>query len=229
MKPADGHPIPRTAAGRCRVAAAAVLVLVAAAGARAEEQHRICRFVLAEEQIERDDLELQFDLARSEFAAAEEIFALVDSLWKNDAIERILYLRAKHDRDATRIDVERLRFLVERQDAVIEHYRQLCAVLVQGDDSAERARSLESAYRRYRGAHCTVMRQEVALAEVDQVYLKEVLESVRDLRRGGVATRQAIVRAERNVEMAQKRLKQGSERLERCRAEIAARGGSGAP
>ena len=150
---------------RCRVVAATGLMLIAAAGAVAEEPDRLCRFVLADEQIELDDLKLEFDLARSEFAAAEEIFALVDKLWKNDAIERIAYLNFLHDRDARGIDVERRRFQVERQDAVIEHYRHLCAVLGQGDDSAERARSLESAYQRYRCAHCTVLQQEVRLAE----------------------------------------------------------------
>ena len=177
-----------------------------------------CRFLLYEEQVERQEIALDLDLAQSESAAAQEIFTLLDKLWKNDAVERLLYLAGKHDRDVTRLDVERKQMLLERQDALIEHYSLLCEAATSEDSENQRG-AVDEAFLRYRQADCTVRAREIAMAEVELEYAREVLVSYRDLREHDVASRQQIIFAERDFEMAQKRLAQSKARHEQCRRE----------
>ena len=98
-----------------------------------------CRLVLDEESNERDVIALQLDTARSELVAAEEVFSLLDSLWKNDATERLRYLRGKHQRDRASIVVDRLEQMLARQDALVEQYRVIC-----GADETERSTTMEA-------------------------------------------------------------------------------------
>jgi hypothetical protein len=87
-------------------------------------QAPVCRVVLLEEQTDLEDLTLDLDLLRSEAAAMEQIFKLVDSLWKEEAIERIIFLEAKHDHDVARLAVEEGRLRVSSQKAVVEPDRR---------------------------------------------------------------------------------------------------------
>ena len=185
-----------------------------------DPSHPLCRLLLREEQAERDDLELEVGLAGAELTAAEEIFKLLDQLWKDDAVERILFLAGKHDRDAAKLEQEHRALLVERQDALIDQYRLLCDA-PSGEIAEERRAAVERTYQRYLGLECDRLAKEVAIARVDLAYRQEVLVSVRDLRENSVATRQDVVLAERNVELARKRNEHGSRRVENCRGEIA--------
>ena len=45
--------------------------------------------------ITNEDARLEVDLARSAFAAYEKIFALIERLWEDDAIERLVYSKGK--------------------------------------------------------------------------------------------------------------------------------------
>ena len=85
-------------------------LLILGPGAAAEETilRADCRVVLEEERQDRDAVALELDLARSELVAAEEVFGLLDRLWKSDATERLRYLSGKHQRDRAAIGVERL-------------------------------------------------------------------------------------------------------------------------
>ena len=86
-----------------------------------------CRTELYEEQVRLDDTRLALDDARSVFAAFEEIYELIAKLWENDATERMIYLRAKYDRDAAEIDLQRAELIVARQTALLEQLRSICA------------------------------------------------------------------------------------------------------
>jgi hypothetical protein len=182
----------------------------------------ICRVLLLEERSEREDLELAVELADSELTAAQEIFELLDALRKNDAVERLLFLTGKHDRDAARLERERSALLLERQDALIEQVRLLCKDVSAGGEGS----AYDRAYVRYLKADCGRLSKEAAIADVDLAYRREVLASVRDLRQNNVATRQDVILAERNVATARQRLDSGRVRTERCHEHLRQLGGA---
>ena len=119
-----------------------------------------CRIVLQEEAQDRDAVALQLDLSRSELVAAEEVFGLLERLWKDDAVERLLYLAGKHQRDAAAISVERFEQLLVQQEALIEQYRLICDAAESGKQSDEGRRSIDQAWRRYRRAVAGVPRRQ---------------------------------------------------------------------
>ena len=197
------------------------LVVVAQGPSSAEPILRAdCRVVLEEERQDRDAVALEVDLARSELVAAEEVFGLLESLWENDAVERLLYLTGKHQRDRLAINVERLEQMLIQQESLIEQYRWICDAPESGGPSDEGRRSIDRAWRRYRRAQCEIRVRDLALAEVDLTYHLEVLASFRDLREHDVATRQDIVYSERDVEMSRKQLAQAKRLVEACRQEL---------
>ena len=79
--------------------------LPGAGATAAESEPALCDFLVHHEAVVRDDLALQLELARSDFAAAEEIFKLLDGLWREKAVERLRYLTGKHQRDVARLEV----------------------------------------------------------------------------------------------------------------------------
>ena len=84
-----------------------------------------------------------FDLAVSRLAAAESIFTLVDQLWENDAVERMVYLTAKRDHDVAEIELTRPRLLLMRREAEIEQYEVTCSIV----DSAEPSTDLPQCHQ----------------------------------------------------------------------------------
>jgi len=201
------------------LAALAVGTLALGASAAEDPRHPLCRLFLHEDQREREDLELELTLARSKLAAHEEIFVLFDGLWKIQGIERLVYLRGKHDRDLAQIEVERLRLLVERTDAYLAQYRTYCDALSAGARPTDaQAGSIARAWSRYLGAECDALGQERSAAEVDLAYEREVLASVLELRAGDVATRPDVILAELEVRAAEERSSHARARVERCRA-----------
>ena len=176
-----------------------------------------CRVVLEEERQELYAVALELDLARSELVAAEEVYGLLDRLWKNDATERLRYLSGKHQRDVASIGVERLGARLEQQEALIEQYRLICDAVKRTEDDRG---AIDRAWQRYRVAECEVYGRDVAMAEVDLAYRLEVLASFQDLREHDVATRQDIVYSERDVEMARKQLTQAKRLVDACREEL---------
>jgi hypothetical protein len=181
-----------------------------------DPSHPFCRLLLQEERNEREDLELAVDLAASDLAAAEQIYQLFEGLWKNDAVERLLYLRGKHARDVAKLDHERLLLLLDRQDALIVQLRLACSESSSGELSKDERLAYDRAHARYLKADCGRLTKEIAIAQVDLTYMQEFLNSVRDLRENDVATRQDVILAERDVEQARKRLEQGGLRTARC-------------
>lgn len=188
--------------------------------ATSEAAPLVCDLVLAEDRLERDDLDLNVQLRLSEREAAGRIFDLVEALWDKEAIEEIVFLRAKHDRDATRIDHDRARHALERKEASIEMLAAICEPAGRGDagGGAFRRRA-EKAFDRYRLASCEVLAQDERRAAADLSFFEALLESVRDLRINNVAAEQDVIIAQRDVEMASRRLEQTHRRVEACREE----------
>ena len=89
--------------------------------------HPICPLVLHQESVDRVERELAVDLAASRLAAADAIFALANQPRENDAVERIVHLTAKHDRDVAEIELKRQRLLLKRQEAEVEQYEVACS------------------------------------------------------------------------------------------------------
>ena len=174
-------------------------------------EHPLCPLVQHQVRVDLEERELDIDLAISRSNAAEAIFSLADELWKDELIERLRYLAIKHEKDVSALQVQRRRLLLERQKAKRDVYSRYCAV--SGDGRAAR---IDEAQRRYEQADCHRIGKDLAIAEVDLVYLKEVLTSVTDLRENDVATRDDVIEAEKNVERARQRVEHHSPRVQAC-------------
>ena len=176
------------------------------------ERDLLCSIVRHQQQIHLEQAQLAARLAESRSAAADAIFALVDELRANDAVEPMVHLRAKFDRDSTVVEQKRQALLVKRQEAEVERYRLLCESPREGNAAAHR----REAVRLYRLADCHRIGKLLALAELELAYRQELLTSVRELRAGSVATQQDLIRAERDVELAQLRVTHHRPRVEAC-------------
>ncbi len=177
----------------------------------------ICRMQLHEEGVELTDAALEMDLSRSNLAAFEQIFKLIEGLRKIDGVDRMSYLRAKYDRDAARLSLEKADLILRRQSALIEQYRLICDGGNANLPADERGRALETSHRRYLQADCDAQAKAIEVADVNLTFNREWLASILDLRRGSVATAQDVIRAELDVEREEKSLADAKRRVEVCR------------
>ena len=215
---------------RCLGVAASILSALAPATAATADtiEHPLCVLILHQERVELEERELAVDLALSRSNAEESIFALVDALWKDDLIERIGYLTAKHNKDVAVIHVKRRELLLKRQDALIEQLASICPPSGDREIEVDRGARREDAHRRYLQADCHRIGKDLAIAEVDLAYLTEFLANVKDLRENDVATRQEVIRAEEQVELARKRVEHQVPRVQAC-SDTGATAGNAAP
>ncbi len=176
----------------------------------------ICPLILHQERVDGEERELAVDLAESRLTAAAAIFTLVEELLENDAVERMVYLTVKHDHDVAEIELKRQRLLLKRKEAEIDQYASVCSPAGSDETEADRRAGFDDARRRYLQADCHRIGKELAIAEVDLAYRSEVLASVRDLRKHAVATRQDVIRAELDVDMARKRVEGQRRRVQEC-------------
>jgi len=179
-------------------------------------QRSVCKLVIHEERLELEETQLALSLARSDFAAYEKIFKLIEELWKGDAIERMAYIETKYNRDAAKLTLDRAALSVERQQALIEVYGLAC----DSSASAATSRAAERLRRHYQKAHCDSLAAAVEAAAVRLEFDRELLTSVLDLREGQVATRPDVILAELRVEKEEKRLRDAKIRVEACRREL---------
>jgi len=176
--------------------------------------------MMREERIEREDLELDVDLARSAFEAYEQIFVMIDGLWKADAIERMAYLRGKYDYESARLSLEQAELVVARQKALERQVALICGKESGGAEAAQRARAIEAAGQAYLVAQCDALTHAAEAARVNLEFNRIFLQSVLDLREGQVATRQDVILAELDVAREEKRLADARRRAEACRREL---------
>ncbi len=200
-----------------------VVLLAATFGSAVHAEDRsalLCRLLLEQARIEVGDHELAVQQAETERQAATEIFALVDGLWKKQLIERLIFLRARHNKDVTRLAVAREKNVLQRGLAERDQYSALC----DGGDNRS-GRSVDEAFRTYRETDCDLRGLNVEIAKVELVFRKEVRDSVLDLRQNDVATRQEVIAAERNVELVRQELENALARSRTCRRELGAQPG----
>lgn len=199
-----------------------LLALSSPTGAASAERmpSDLCRLVLEEEQIELLDAQLEVGLSRSSVEAFEEIFTLIEGLWEGEAVERMVYLGARHDRDAARLSLESAELLLERQRALIDQVRLLCEAPARDEPAGEREGALDAAFRRYLRADCSARAKAVESAKVSLEFRQQWLASTLELRAGEVATKTEVILARLEVDHDAQRLRDAQRRLEECRQSV---------
>jgi hypothetical protein len=177
----------------------------------------VCETGIREEQLELDDARLEVDLSGQALAAYEEIYSQIAQLWEQDAIERMVYLEARYDRDAARLALERAGLLLERQEALIEQYRIVCGQTGARGDAARTKQELDRQIEAYREADCEARAKAVEVAKVNLAFDREWLASILELREADVATRPQVILAELELEQEQVRLADAERRARICR------------
>ncbi|NIM00582.1 MAG: hypothetical protein GTN89_06885 [Acidobacteria bacterium] len=174
-------------------------------------EHPLCPIVQHQIQVNLEDRESDVALAESRLEATRAIFDMAEKLNKDGLIERIRYLAFKYENDTATIDLERRRLLLERHKAQRDIYVAFCSH--SGD---ERRTRIQAAQRRYEQTDCRRLGEDLAIAEIDLAYQKEVLTSVKDLRENNVATLDEVILAELDVEQARQRVEHYSKRARAC-------------
>ena len=203
------------AGSRKRFLGMAAVVFLASVQAASPETTRtdpLCRLLLDESILLLNEASLDLELAQADVAAFGEIFGLIEGLWEADAIPRMQYLEAKYDLDSARLRLQRAKSVIERQTALVEQYRLIC------EGAEDSAGKIDDAYRRYRRADCAAQEKSVEVSRVDLEFAEQLLESVRELRAGEVATRPAVIRAELQVERNRRELADARKRAAACRS-----------
>jgi hypothetical protein len=180
----------------------------------------VCTALLEDERAQMADYELEVELAQSKLAAFEKIYELIDSLRKQEAIEKMTWLKAQHDRDAARLGLERARLILARQQSHIERIRLGCAA-----PDGDRARKIREAHRSYLEADCDQMAKAIEVAQVSLEFNREWLASIRELREGSTATATAqdVILAELDVKLEEQRLADARARTDACRKRMASK------
>jgi hypothetical protein len=180
----------------------------------------VCEVVVYDEMTELEDAQLALDLAKSDFAAYERIFEMIKGLWGSKTIPEMDYLKAKYDRDAAKLKLERAGLIIERQTALVEQYQLICKGAVGGNEAKERASAIRKAYLHYRHAHCDSLAKAIEVAATNLEYNREYLKKIVKLRQENYATHTQVILAELDVELEEKNLDDAKRRTGTCRAEL---------
>jgi hypothetical protein len=179
----------------------------------------VCDLVIHDELSELQDARIAVSLARSNFTAYLKIYEMIEGLWEAEAIGRMTYVKAKHDRDAAAVALEEAGLLLERQTILVTQYRRICAT--DGPGSKERSGAIREAYLQYRKADCDALAKKVEVARINLEYQREFRASILDLHEGNVATKADVILAELEVEREEKTHADAKARAETCRRELA--------
>lgn len=176
----------------------------------------VCELKIYDENTELEDSRIAVDLAKSKYDAYQKIFKMIEGLWEGKTIPRMDYIKAKYDQDAAKLELERSRFLLERQAALVEQYRLIC----NGSES-DRDADVREAYLRYRRADCNSKAKSIEVAATNLEFNREYLKSIVELRKQKFATDVQVVLAELDVELEEKSLADAQSRTEICRSDLA--------
>ena len=146
---------------------------------------------------------------------------MIEGLWEAKTIPRMDYIKAKYDRDAAQLELERADLILERQAALLEQYRLICDGAGSKKEMQERARAIRKAYLNYRRADCGSQAKAIEVAATNLEYNQEYLEKILELRRENFATHTQVILAELDVELEEKSLGDAKHRTEICRAKLA--------
>ena len=158
----------------------------------------VCRVVIYDELTELEDARLAVDLAKSNFAAYEKILKMIEGLWEAQTIPRMDYIKAKYDRDAAQLELEKADLILERQEAL----------------------TIRKAYLNYRRADCDSQAKAIEVATTNLEYNREYLKQILKLRQENFATNTQVILAELDVELEEKSLANAKRRTAVCRAEL---------
>jgi hypothetical protein len=180
----------------------------------------VCEVAIHEEYVELEDYRIAVDLAKSNYDAYLKIFKMIEDLYSgNTIIPRMDYVKAKYDRDAARLELERSNLILERQGALVEQYRLICK-RAESDKEASIS-AIQNEYLKYRRADCDSLAKGVEVAATNLEFNREYLQSILDLRKENFATRSQVILAELDVELEEKNLEDTKRRTAACRAELA--------
>ena len=179
----------------------------------------VCEAAIHEENIELDDYKIAVDLAESNYEAYLKIFKMIEGLYSANTIPRMDYVKAKYDRDAAKLELERSNLILERQGALVEQYRLVCNTAE--SDKEENKSAVQNEYLKYRRADCGSLAKGVEVAATNLEYNREYLQSILDLRKENFATRTQVILAELDVELEEKNLEDTKRRTASCQAELA--------
>ena len=174
----------------------------------AQSSTATCDVLIADERVQLADFALEVRLAEARLSSFEQIYALIDGLWQREAIERMVWLEAKYERDAARVALERAGLVLERQQFLVERLAGTC-----------RSKGSAEARKGYRALQCAQLERAVAEAAIDLEFQREWLASVRRLREGSAATATAqdVIRAQLEVRLCEIRLEDARTRQSRCK------------
>jgi len=210
------------------LSAALLAITIHAVPATAQEwSASVCKVVIFEETTELEDLKIAADLARSNFAAYERIFEMIEGLWEAKTIPRMDYVKAKYDWDAAKLELERANLILERKAALVSQFRMIC-----GDTDSEgeaQAEAVRKEYLRYRRADCDALVKAVEVAATNLEFNREYLTKILELRQENFATHTQVVLAELDVELEEKKLADAKRRTMACRQELAESGARATP
>ena len=178
----------------------------------------VCDLVIHDELAELGDARIAVALARSDFQAYLQIYEMIEGLWKAEAIGRMTWVKAKHDRDAAAAGLEEADLLLERQTLLVAQYRMICDSGVA--PSKERSKVIRTAYLRYRKADCDSLSKTIEVAKINLEYQREFRTSILDLLEGNVATKADVILAELEVERQEKIHADAKHRAAACRTEL---------
>ena len=181
----------------------------------------VCEVAIYEELSELADARAAADLAKSDFAAYEKIFDMIKGLWDAKTIPDMDYVKAKYDRDAAKLTLERYDLILDRQSALVEQYRLICNGTSAGSGTQDQAIAIRKAYLRYRRADCDALAKGIEIASNNLDYNRQYSKKIAKLRQEKFATNIQVVMAELDVEREEKSLADAKRRAETCRAELA--------
>lgn len=181
----------------------------------------VCKVAIYEELSELADARAAVDLARSDFAAYEKIFDMIKGLWDAKTIPDMDYMKAKYDRDAAKLTLEKYDLILERQGALVEQYQLICNGTMAGSGNQDRTIAIRKAYLHYARADCNALAKGIEIAANNLEYNRQYLQKIVKLRQEKFATNTQIILAELNVEREEKSLADAKHRNEACRAELA--------
>jgi hypothetical protein len=178
-----------------------------------------CEVILYDESTELADARNTADLNRSTFATYEKIFSMIEGLRKAKTIPEMDYIKAKYDRDAAKLTLEKADLILDRQVALVEQYRLICNH-DQGNRAQERAAAIQKMYLQYRRADCNSLAKGIEIASTNLEYYREYLKKITKLRDDKFANNTQVILAELDVEHEEKNLADSKRRTTVCRAEL---------
>ena len=181
----------------------------------------VCNVVVYDEQSELEEARIELELARSSFRTYEKIFEMIRQLWEAGTVPSMDYIKAKYDRDAAKLSLEKADLVLERQSSMVEQYRLICGAKVSGNAIQDRAQAIRKAYVRYRQTDCDSLAKGIEVAATNLEYNREYLKKILQLRQESNATQVQVILAEHDVEREEKSLEDAKRRTGICRADLA--------